>query len=181
MWQSRRAGGCSSNRPSPDLSPWPLRRNLRRSEGQVWRLPQPEQLHGRESPHEQGREWEYATRDASCRPRCRKAQSRRLHPRTVVPDLIYGTPVNKARSPQMTVKCRTAPPPVAAVRFRLAARVPSHRTRRSAGWRKRWRAGWTSRIRRRLRRYPRRPRPRSHDPSALRNLFPRCRASAPRP
>ena len=39
----------------------------------------PEQLHGRESPHEQGRDWEYATTDAHCRPRCRKEQSRRLH------------------------------------------------------------------------------------------------------
>ena len=50
------------------------------SEGQVRCLPQPEQLHGRESPDEQGRDVEDDTKKDGCRHRYLEGEGRRAHP-----------------------------------------------------------------------------------------------------
>jgi hypothetical protein len=53
-----------TNRPSLDLSPFVLegRKSLPGSEGQIWCLPQPEQLHGLGARTEQGRELDDGTK-----------------------------------------------------------------------------------------------------------------------
>src|SRR5271157_3731746 len=80
LCQSRRTGGSSKQPPVAGSEPVATTaESCGEARDRSGVFLKPEQLHGRESPHEQGREWEYATTDARRRPRCRKKQGRRLH------------------------------------------------------------------------------------------------------
>src|SRR3984893_7438119 len=69
-----------SSRPSPDLSPFPPEAYPAGERGtRSGVFLQPEQLLGRQSPDEQGREWEDATARQDCRHRCFQAEGRGVH------------------------------------------------------------------------------------------------------
>src|SRR3984893_10017790 len=69
-----------SSRPSPDLSPFPPEAYPAGERGtDPVSSFKPEQLLGRQSPDEQGREWEDATARQDCRHRCFQAEGRGVH------------------------------------------------------------------------------------------------------